>query len=693
MKSVRTKLIASILICSLFTSVLIGVIAISNSVRTAGKDAMTMMQLTGQKKTEEINSTIQKIEQSVDTLSEVAMSNFDYDSFRQSKDYADTYTETVQQAVLDFANHTNGAVTVYLRYNPNYSNPTSGVFAQRQSVDSELQCLTPTDFSMYDESDVEHVGWYYVPVENGAPLWMDPYLNGNVNVYMISYVVPLYVDGESVGIIGMDIDFSQITGMVEKTKAFSTGYSFLYKPDGSIMYHPEMENGADLEQLGMTADEKARMCDAANEGQVEGFSSNGTKNSAVFYTLDNGMMVALSAPDSEITSDAVSLSTMMIGTCVVCLLICVVLAVILSRSIAAPITGITRVIRQTADLDFQKTKSGESLVKRKDETGVMAGAVSDMRKVFRELIGDITAAETTILTDMDKLDSIMQANSEMAEDNSATTQEMAAGMQETTASASMITGNIDGIKQNTEDIKELSKEGQETSVQVKGRADQLQSTTISSSNKALEIFEEMKIKTQEAIEKSKAVDQINNLTENIKQISSQTNLLALNANIEAARAGEAGKGFAVVATEIGNLSNQTYATVDGITEMVTEVNSAVNSMTDCMTTIMDFLENTVVLDYNSFREIGKEYQADANTFADAMGRIYSEITKLDEQISDIAENVTNVSETISQSAQGVSQIAEKSSDAAAKTTEGYELLRESRDSIAKLRTIIERFRL
>ena len=77
MKSVRTKLIASILICSLFTSVLIGVIAISNSVRTAGKDAMTMMQLTGQKKTEEINSTIQKIEQSVDTLSEVAMSNFD----------------------------------------------------------------------------------------------------------------------------------------------------------------------------------------------------------------------------------------------------------------------------------------------------------------------------------------------------------------------------------------------------------------------------------------------------------------------------------------------------------------------------------------------------------------------------------------------------------------------------------------
>lgn len=77
----------------------------------------------------------------------------------------------------------------------------------------------------------------------------------------------------------------------------------------------------------------------------------------------------------------------------------------------------------------------------------------------------------------------------------------------------------------------------------------------------------------------------------------------------------------------------------------------------------------------------------------SLRNVYQTSNQGAEQISDIAENVTNVSETISQSAQGVSQIAEKSSDAAAKTTEGYELLRESRDSIAKLGTIIERFQL
>ena len=206
MKSIKMKLIVSILTCSLLTAVLIGVLAISNSMKTAGNDAVAKMQLTGLKKAGEINSVIQKIEQSVDTMSEVAMSGFDYEKFVKSKEYADNYTDKVEKTVLNFANHTNGAVTVYLRYNPKYSNPTSGIFAQRPSLDSDLESLTPTDFSMYDEGDMEHVGWYYLPVQAGKAIWMSPYMNENVNIYMISYVVPLFAeDGTSLGVIGMDI--------------------------------------------------------------------------------------------------------------------------------------------------------------------------------------------------------------------------------------------------------------------------------------------------------------------------------------------------------------------------------------------------------------------------------------------------------------------------------------------------------
>ena len=209
----------------------------------------------------------------------------------------------------------------------------------------------------------------------------------------------------------------------------------------------------------------------------------------------------------------------------------------------------------------------------------------------------------------------------------------------------------------------------------------------------MEMYESMRKRTDEAIEQSKVVAKINELTENIRNISSQTNLLALNANIEAARAGEAGRGFAVVATEIGTLASQTFQTVDGINQIVEEVNAAVNNMTDCIRVIMEFLDKTVVTDYNSFKEVGEKYEDDATVFADSMGRIYEEISELSEKIDNIAQAIDSVSDTINQSTEGINLIAEKSGDAVAKTAEGYDRLQENREGLQHLKEMIDKFEL
>lgn len=695
MNSIRMKVTFSIIICSLISAVIISVMSMSNSRELSNADAEKELNLTCENAGSEINALISKIEQSVDTLSDLALSRLDFSKFRNNNAYVSSYTNDLMDEFVKFAEHTDGAITAYIRYNPEFTEPTSGIFLTRSDTTKAFESVTPTDFSIYAKDDLAHVGWYYIPVANKAPLWMDPYLNENINIYMISYVVPLYIDGTSVGILGMDIDFGQLTALADSVSAFDTGYSFLTSAQGNVVYHKEIPTGTELISYdnGSLSPVKEFLDSESNANKTLEYRYNGEKKYLSFSVLDNGMRLALTAPVKEINASADKLSIKIFGSLLIGVVISAAIGILISSSITNPIKKVTDVIKQTAKLDFRDIASADVLLRRKDETGDMAKAVGDMRSILRELLANMQQTKESLTENMKRLDGVMRENNAISEDNSATTQELAAGMEETTSNTTEIVSNIGAIQTNVSDIQTLAEKGQQESEHIMGRARQLRDATTASSDKTMEIYQSMKEKTANAIEQSKVVSQINELTENIRSISSQTNLLALNANIEAARAGEAGKGFAVVATEIGALANQTFKTVDGINAIVGDVNAAVANMTGCIEVIMEFLEKTVVADYDSFKQVGEKYEEDANTFADSMVQIHSEVADLNQKIDRIATTIEQVSDTILQSTEGINLIAEKSCDAVKKTSEGYEHLQENEKNLQLLENLIERFEI
>lgn len=694
MRSIQSKITVSILCCSILSTVLLGYLCLMSSSRMSKKDSLNSMKTLCESEAVDFNASLSKIGQSVDTLSSIALAELDFTKFKSSSEYVKQYTDTIENTVLKFAENTEGVVCAYVRYNPDFTEPTSGIFLTRNSLKDHFTNTVPTDFSIYDRKDTAHVGWYYMPVENKAPLWMPPYFNENVNIYMISYVVPLYVNGESVGVIGMDIDFDALADTVKNISLYDTGYAFLLDQNNRIMYHKDYPVSTDFSTIenGQLAELSEQLLDSAAEGTILPYRYQGNEKNATYTTLDNGMKLILTVPKKEIYAAAYHMVKKICGFELIVIVIASLFGVILGTNISNPIKKITAVLQKTAAFDFRGSDVIAKLTRQKDEIGIMAGEVKKMRNSLRELADSTTTIKENILGNVEKLDTIMVENNDIAVENSAVIEEMSAGMEETACNTTAIVEGVEQIKDNSTQITSLTKEGKEHSDEVMERATELGESMNESNEEILRMFSEMQAKANTAIEQSAAVQRINELTDNIKGISAQTNLLALNANIEAARAGEAGKGFAVVATEIGNLANETFTAVDDINGIVVEVTEAVTGMSDCIEMLMNFLENTVVNDYSSFKDAGTEYVKDAEALRNIVDGIDSSMDALNNRINEISNSIENITNSVEQTAMGISTVAEKIADSVEKSKAGCEQLKENRESVNELVALVQNFK-
>ena len=693
MKSIKTKIIVTVILCSLVSTFICGAISIVNSVSTSYEDSQQEMQLKCVSQSDELDTMMQNVSQSVEMVYSIAVAKLEHAaSFRTSKDYVDTYTKQMLPILMQSAQNTKGALTAYIRYNPEFTEPTSGLFLTRDNSDSEFESVTPTDFSMYDPSDVEHVGWYYIPVQNGKETWMEPYLNSNIGVYMISYVIPIEVDGETIGIIGMDIDFSEFTNTIDSLSIFDSGYGFLANDSGEVMYHKDLEIGSNLADAdsGLQA-----VVDALGNEQTEETAVSYTyqgKDKVMYYkTLENGMKFVLTAPKTELQEKSRQLAKQIFGGAAFAMILTIIIGTVLGFTITKPITQIDGIVKQTAEFEFASNPANQHLYKRKDETGRMAISLHNMRKNLRQMVANIRHVYTDLKNTTEQLSDTTKRVREMSSVNTDTTQELAAAMEETAATMETVNTTVSDIKERATDIERYSKEGRESSVEVKERAGQLKLKTQAASEKTVQMYENVQQKTEAAMEQAKAVEKINQFTQAILEISSQTNLLALNASIEAARAGEAGKGFAVVAGEIGTLAAQTSTTVGSINEIIAEVNQAVANMTGCLKESTDFLEQTVLKDYEDFMGVADQYTKDATVFDDDMSAISGQINTLLSSIVEIADAMQGVSSTVSEAADGVTDIAQKTLEVSGIVQGNETLVDNNRENIVRLNSVIEMF--
>ena len=252
--------------------------------------------------------------------------------------------------------------------------------------------------------------------------------------------------------------------------------------------------------------------------------------------------------------------------------------------------------------------------------------------------------------------SVVKSN-DSASDLSAMTEELSATMQDVGLSVNTINDNADDILKDVEIIATKSDNINQFSKEMKANAEKIESDArynmVQTGEKVGNILDVL----NKAIEDSKSVDQVNNLTNDILNISSQTNLLALNASIEAARAGEAGKGFAVVADEIRQLADSSRETANKIQSINSVVVAAVNNLSDNANNLVSYLQQTILPEFQTFVDGGVKYKENASYIENAMDEFVEKTDVLKKNMDEIAHSINTITTVVDEGAAGVNNAA------------------------------------
>lgn len=296
-------------------------------------------------------------------------------------------------------------------------------------------------------------------------------------------------------------------------------------------------------------------------------------------------------------------------------------------------------------------------VKSMDEIGQSSIGINHFIETLQNIMSNIISNSNVLDGVVGNVASSVAASSDNANDISAIMEELSATMEEVSATTNSVSENTTAAEGKVQKMADQTKVMSQYAQDMKKRATELEHTATENMNSTNEMIGEITTEMNQALENSKSVEKVAQLTADILSISSQTNLLALNASIEAARAGEAGKGFAVVADEIRQLADSSRETANNIQTINEQVIEAVQGLVVSSEKIVGYINENILPDYRAFVQGGQQYNDDATHIDNTMAEYAGEAQDILATMMEMTEAIEGISRAVEESANGVTDAA------------------------------------
>jgi methyl-accepting chemotaxis protein WspA len=479
---------------------------------------------------------------------------------------------------------------------------------------------------------------------------------------------PGFADGMVVGVLALGLSPERVWQVLTDTTGLGTTGEFLaaeqlretarvtvplrHRPDAAYRLTIPL---ASNEALG------ARLASSGNRGYEIFPDYRGEQVAAAWCYLPSYRWGLVAKQDASEAFALVRFQRLVIGGLLIgTLMVVVLVALFVARSISTPIRRAVDLARQVAAGDLRASVT----VRTRDETALLLGALQTMTSDLRSLIGRVQSATEALAGTVSSLQVTGTNQEQVVTRLGESTTQTVTAVEEITVTGKELARTMDAVNEMAGNTGAMAIEGRENLASMDDTMRQLADSTASFGSRLAEINERAKT--------------INLAVTTITKVADQTNLLSINAAIEAEKAGEYGRGFLVIAREIRRLADQTAVASLEIEQVVKGMQLSVSSG---------------VMEMDKFTKSVETGVTEIASISSQLAEIISSVKGISERFGQVAEGMQAQSQGAEQIRDAMNQVAEGAARSEAGLDDFHAATANLEQAAAGLQAEIARFTL